>query len=90
MPAHSTTRSIGAVVRPCGWHSVATKRAYNDHGDVGGAVRFFPHQNEIRPALSVYVSEPVETDAIPVAHFFNIGEDEFKKAAKARLKALQH
>ena len=49
-----------------------------------GAVRFFPHQNEIRPALSVYVTDPVEVGAIPIAHFFNIGEDEFKKAAQYR------
>lgn len=46
-----------------------------------GAVRHFPAENEIRPARSVYVSEPIKPGVIPVAHFFNVGEKEFERGA---------
>ncbi|MDA0813268.1 MAG: CotH kinase family protein, partial [Verrucomicrobia bacterium] len=49
-----------------------------------GAVRHFPAENEIRPAHSVYISEPVKSGAIPVAHFFNVGEKEFERGAAYR------
>lgn len=49
-----------------------------------GASRFFPHENEIRPARSVYFSEPVDSGAIPVAHIFNVGKEEFKRGAEYR------
>ncbi len=52
-----------------------------------GAVRHFPALNEIRPALSVYVSEPIAVDQIPVGHFFNVGEAEFKRATDYREEA---
>ena len=45
--------------------------------DKHGASRYFPHQNALRPALSVYVSGETALGKIPVAHFFNVGEDEW-------------
>ena len=52
-----------------------------------GATRFFPHEHEIRPAHSVYVAPPTESGETPVAHFFNVGEEEFKRGAEYRENA---
>lgn len=52
-----------------------------------GAVRYFPPENEIRPALSVYVLEPVQNGSIPVAQFFNVGAEEFKRGTEYRENA---
>jgi len=49
-----------------------------------GARRHFPHPNEIRPALSVYVDGNFQPGKIPVAHFFNIGAQEHKSGAAYR------
>jgi len=49
-----------------------------------GSVRFYPEENEIRPALSVYVSGPMEVGKVPVVHFFNVGEEEYRRAAAYR------
>ncbi|MEZ5323728.1 MAG: CotH kinase family protein [Verrucomicrobiales bacterium] len=49
-----------------------------------GAVRFYPHENEARPAFSAYFSTPIEKGKIPVAQFFNIGEEAFKRAEEYR------
>ncbi|NIP96038.1 MAG: hypothetical protein GWO24_22410, partial [Akkermansiaceae bacterium] len=52
-----------------------------------GAVRHHPLENEIRPAVSVYVSEQVLPGGIPVAQFFNVGEEEFNRGAEYREQA---
>ncbi len=49
-----------------------------------GATRTFPHPNEIRPALSVYVDGSFSPNKIPVAHFFNVGESEHQLGAAYR------
>lgn len=54
-----------------------------------GEVRYHPHQNAIRPALSVYVDGGIETGNIPVAQFFNVGEAEFKAGAEYRSSHAQ-
>ncbi len=48
--------------------------------DASGAVRLEPPENELRPARSVWVGEPVATGRIPVVQFFNAGEAEFRSA----------
>ena len=48
------------------------------------SVRHMPSENEIRPAFSVYVTDSIETGSIPVAHFFNVGAEEFEKATEYR------
>ena len=50
----------------------------------GGSVRHFPHPNEIRPALSIYVDSTFPAGQIPVAHFFNVGKDERANASAYR------
>ncbi|MEM7264051.1 MAG: CotH kinase family protein, partial [Planctomycetota bacterium] len=50
--------------------------------DAAGAVRYAPSPNDLRPAVSVLVAEPVSTGKIPVFQFFNIGEAEFDKAKR--------
>ncbi|MFT5192732.1 MAG: hypothetical protein ACI957_005791 [Verrucomicrobiales bacterium] len=55
-------------------------KATNQQGDA----RYHPHQNAIRPAFSVYVSDEIVSGKIPVAHFFNVGEDEFTRGAGYR------
>lgn len=55
-------------------------KATNKAGDT----RYHPHQHAIRPALSAYVRADLEVGAIPIAHFFNVGEEEFEKGAEYR------
>ena len=49
-----------------------------------GAVRFYPAPGEVRPAVSVYVTEPVDLGAIPVSHVFHIGAKEFREGEQYR------
>ena len=48
--------------------------------DAKGAERFFPHPNELRPALSVYVHEPIKLAACPGGLIINVGMTEFLAA----------
>lgn len=60
-------------------------KAVNKDGDA----RYFPHENAIRPALSVYVNGGFQPGSIPVAQFFNVGEAEFKAGADYRTSHSQ-
>src|SRR5260370_28104404 len=48
--------------------------------DAKNAERFFPHPNELRPALSVYVHEPFKLGEIPFGLIINVGANEFRAA----------
>ncbi len=45
--------------------------------------RFFPDENELRPALSVYVHEPFKPGKIPLGLVLNVGQAEFRAAQGA-------
>jgi len=44
------------------------------------AERYFPHPNELRPALSVYVHEPFKVGECPFGMIINVGASEFLSA----------
>jgi hypothetical protein len=48
--------------------------------DAKGAERFYPHPNEIRPALSVYVHDKFEAGKIPLGFVVSVGAKEFREA----------
>ncbi|HKB40100.1 MAG TPA: CotH kinase family protein [Gemmataceae bacterium] len=48
--------------------------------DDKGGERFFPNENEVRPALSLYVHEKFRPGAIPFGLVINVGEAEFRAA----------
>lgn len=50
--------------------------------DANDAERFFPHPNELRPALSVFVHDTFKPDACPFGLIINIGEKEFRDAQR--------
>ena len=48
--------------------------------DAKGAERFYPHQNELRPALSVYVHDKFEPGKIPLGYVISAGQKELRDA----------
>ncbi len=46
--------------------------------DAKGGERFFPSENELRPALSVYVHTKFEQVKVPQGLVINVGENEFR------------
>ena len=50
--------------------------------DAKGGERFFPHPNELRPALSVYVHDKFEPGKVPFGLIINVGEAEFRAAQR--------
>jgi hypothetical protein len=50
--------------------------------DAKNTERLFPHPNELRPALSVYVHDPFKLGEIPFGLIINVGEREFKAAER--------
>src|SRR5262245_31665 len=50
--------------------------------DAKGADRFFPHENELWPALSVYVHEKFTVGKLPLGLVINVGEAEFRAAQR--------
>ena len=46
--------------------------------DAKGGERFFPHLNEVRPALSVYVHDKFDSAAVPLGFIINVGQAEFR------------
>jgi hypothetical protein len=50
--------------------------------DAKGVERFFPNENEVRPALSVYVHDKFEPGKCPFGLIINVGEAEFRAAQK--------
>ncbi|MBN9119882.1 MAG: CotH kinase family protein [Planctomycetes bacterium] len=48
--------------------------------DAAGAERFYPHPNEIRPALSIYVHDKFEPGKIPLGYVISAGPKEFREA----------
>ncbi|HNY28111.1 MAG TPA: lamin tail domain-containing protein [Candidatus Sumerlaeota bacterium] len=49
-----------------------------------GDSRFFPAEDDLRPAFSAYVTGPVEVGKIPVGFVINVGEAEYKAAQEQR------
>jgi hypothetical protein len=54
--------------------------------DAKGGERFYPHENDVRPALSVYVHEKFRPGKFPFGLIVNVGAAEFRaaKAGEAR------
>jgi hypothetical protein len=50
--------------------------------DAKGGERFYPNENELRPALSVYVHEPFRPGKIPLGLVINVGTAEFRAAQR--------
>jgi hypothetical protein len=50
--------------------------------DARGGIRFFPHENELRPALSVYVHDKFTPGKHPFGLIVNVGEAEFRAAQR--------
>lgn len=48
--------------------------------DAKDVERFFPHPNDIRPALSVYVHDKFEPGKIPLGYVVSVGQTEFRNA----------
>ncbi|MBX9585082.1 MAG: CotH kinase family protein [Gemmataceae bacterium] len=53
--------------------------------DAAGAVRVFPHPNDLRPAASAYVADRVEPGKIPLGFVVSGGQAEFR-AAQAQVR----
>jgi hypothetical protein len=50
--------------------------------DAKGAERVFPHENDVRPALSVYVHDKFDAAAVPLGFVVNVGQAEFRNAQR--------
>ena len=50
--------------------------------DAKGTTRSFPNENDVRPALSVYVHDPFESAKIPLGFVINVGRAEFQSAQR--------
>jgi hypothetical protein len=50
--------------------------------DAKGVVRLFPSENELRPALSVYLHEPFKPGKVPFGLVVNVGQAEFRAAQR--------
>ena len=48
--------------------------------DAKGAERFYPHQNELRPALSVYVHDKFAPGKLPLGYVISAGQKELRDA----------
>ncbi|MBT5705472.1 MAG: hypothetical protein HOI66_04055 [Verrucomicrobia bacterium] len=43
--------------------------------DEGGAVRWFPHPNDIRPALSSFIADELAIGSLPLMHFIGVTKE---------------
>jgi CotH kinase protein/Lamin Tail Domain len=50
--------------------------------DSNGAVRTFPSDNDLRPAVSAYVHDEFESAKIPLGFVINVGPNEFRAAQR--------
>src|SRR5260370_20385178 len=54
--------------------------------DGKGGVRFFPNENEVRPALSVYVHDKFTPGKVPFGLVINVGQAEFRAAQRGEFR----
>ncbi len=52
--------------------------------DAKGGERYFPSENDVRPARSVYVHEPFRPGKVPFGLVINVGRSEFRAAQRGR------
>src|SRR5262249_34508121 len=53
---------------------------FRTHAYDSGAARFFPNENDVRPALSVYVHDKFKPGRVPLGLVINVGAAEHRAA----------